>query len=298
MAISIQKAYIQTFEANIRHLAQQSDTRLRMHVMESGRQSEKHNWDRLAASAAIEKTAPRVATPAGGGGSGIYGSTDGLEWSRRVSISETWHTGEIVEIEDPRQMLIDPNSAVTHNLAMNMRRAVDDIIIEAATGPAKDGANADQILPTTQVLGDGTGVISLDMILETAEKFYKNDVDPDEAKVFVIGPTQQRKLMQLLEVTSADYQSMRALSTGKLPNFMGFTWIVSNRLEVPAATKLTCLAFTKKAIGMHVAHDITAKVAERPDMSFAWQFYCTMTMGAVRVEDEHIVSVVVKDAVA
>lgn len=298
MPISISNAYIETFEANVRHLAQQSDTRLRSHITETGKQSEKHNWDRLAASAARKKVGPRQASPMGGDKNGAYGSTDGLDWSRRVSIAETWDTGEVVEIEDPRQMIIDPNSAVTHNLAMNMRRAVDDLIIKAATGVAKDGAGADQTFPTAQVIGDGTGIINLDMILETAEKFYKNDVDPDEAKVFIIGPTQQRKMMQLLEVTSADYQSMKALSTGKLPNFMGFTWIVSNRLEVPASGQLNCLAFTKKALGMHVAHDIAAKIAERPDMSFAWQFYCVMTMGCVRVEDEHIVSVIVKDTIA
>ena len=44
--------------------------------------------------------------------------------------------------------------------------------------------------------------------------------------------------------------------------------------------------------------DITARVAERPDLSFAWQCYLHMTIGAVRVEDEHIVRVHVLDALA
>ncbi len=296
MAITISNAYIETFEANVRHLAQQGTTKLRAHVTETARQSEKHNWDRLAASAARQKTAARMASPVGGDQASAIGGTDGLAWSRRVSIAETWDTGEIVEVEDPVQMLIDPNAAVTQNLGMNMRRAVDDIIIAAATGDATDGAGASVSFPAGQVVGDGSGVISIDTVLEVQELFYKNDVDPDESKVFVIGPTQQRKLMQLMEVTSGDYQNAKALATGVLPNWMGFTWIVSNRLLVPLATQLSCLAFSKKAIGMHVAQDIKAKIGERTDMSFAWQFYCHMTMGAVRVEDEHIVHVHLKDA--
>lgn len=295
MPITISEAYIETFEENVRHLAQQSITKLRPYITEKSKQTEKHNWDRLAQSAARQKSNPRVATPMGGDKVGAIGSTDGLDWSRRVSITETWHTGEVVELEDPIQMLIDPNAAVTQNLAMNMRRAMDDIIISSALADAMQGDGTTIAFPAAQKIGDGTGVIALDSILAVQELFVKNDIDPDIPKVIVIGPTQQRKLMQLLEVTSADYQSVKALATGKLPNFMGFTWVVSTRLQAPVAGQISCLAFSPRGIGMHVAADITAKVGERTDMSFAWQFYCKFSCGAVRVEDEHIVQLHLKD---
>lgn len=296
MAITISSAYIETFEANVRHLAQQSVTRLRPFVMEKSEQSEKHNWDLLAASTAREKTAARMVSPAGGSGSGAVSATDGLAWSRRVSITETWDAGEVVELEDPIQMLIDPNSAVTQNLAMNMRRALDDIIIAACTGAATIGAGTTVNFPAGQVIGTGAEVITLDVVLAVQELFYANDVDPDLPKCFVIGPTQQRKLLQLMEVTSGDYQNARALATGILPSWMGFTWIVSTRLLAPDTGEISCLAFSNKAMGMHMAADITAKVGERTDMSFAWQFYTKFSAGAVRVEDEHIVHIHLLDA--
>lgn len=296
MAITISKAYIETFEANVRHLAQQAVTRLRPFVMEKSEQTEKHNWDRLAASAAREKTAARMVSPAGGSGSGAVGATDGLAWSRRVSITETWDAGEVVELEDPIQMLIDPNSSVTQNLAMNMRRALDDVIIAACTGAATIGDGTTVNFPAGQLIGTGAEVITLDVVLAVQEIFYKNDVDPDIPKCFVIGPTQQRKLLQLMEVTSGDYQNAKALATGLLPSWMGFTWIVSTRLLAPGVGEISCLAFSNKAMGMHVASDITAKVGERTDMSFAWQFYTKFSAGAVRVEDEHIVHIHLLDA--
>jgi len=295
MAINIDEVYIQTFEANVRHLAQQSTTKLRSYITETSKQSEKHNWDRLAKSAARQKTTARMVSPSGGDKSGAVGVLEGLDWSRRVSVTETWDTGEVVELEDPIQMLIDPNAAVTQNLAMNMRRAMDDVIIKSATSAAMIGDGTTVALPAAQVLGDGTTVIALDTILAVQELFYKNDIDPDIPKVMIIGPTQQRKLMQILEVTSSDYQSVKALSTGMLPNFMGFTWVVSTRLLAPVAGQISCLAFSPRAIGMHVAADISAKVGERTDMSFAWQFYCKFSCGAVRVEDEHLVHVHLKD---
>jgi hypothetical protein len=117
----------------------------------------------------------------------------------------------------------------------------------------------------------------------------------------VIGPTQQRVLMQIAEVVSGDYQAVKALATGMLPNFMGFTWVVSTMLtkgtNAGSDPTTNCLSFTPRGIGLHVARDLNAKVAERPDMSFSWQFYAEWTMGAVRVEDEHVQVLTIKDTV-
>ena len=298
MAITIPSAYIETFESNVRQLAQQKQSRLRMCVTEVNNQSEKHNWDRLAASAARLKTGPRTVSPAGGNGSGAVGATDGLEWTRRNTVIQTYDTGEVVEPEDIVQMLIDPKNASTENLVMNMNRAVDDIIITAATAAAADGAGGTVAFDTTnQQVGDYTGEISLDFVLEVDEVFQANDVDPDEERYFIIGPKQRRKLLQLIEVTSSDFQGQsQALANGYLPGFLGFNWILSNRLKTDADTlpgsgtdTIDCLAFTKKGLGLHVAGDITTKVGERTDMSFAWQIYLMLQMASVRVEDEHVV---------
>lgn len=285
MAISIDNVYIQTFERNVRHLAQQSDTRLRRFVTEKATDGEKHNWERLGSGEASLKASARVATP-----------TSDLPWSRRVSLAQTYHMGETVEQEDVVQMLVDPNSNVSMAIANGMKRKIDDILIAAATGTALNGDGSTSAFPASQLVGDGTTVVSIDSILAVQEIFYKNDIDPDEPKVMVINPTVQRKLMSLMEVTSGDYQNSKALATGMLPNWMGFDWVVSNRLLIPAAGQISCLAFTKRALGFQVNRDISAKVAEDPSLSFAWRLYAAMTMGAVRTEDEHIVHLKLKDA--
>lgn len=296
MAITIDSAYIETFENNVRQLAQQTRSRLRDTVMEVNRQSETHNWDRLDASSARLKPGARAVSPSGGDGSGAVGSTDGLTWTRRNTVIRTFDTGEVIEPEDIVEMLIDPKSASTRNLVMNMNRAVDDLIIDRAISPANDGQGGTVPLPAAQVVGDGTGIITLDVVLSVAEIFDRNDVDPDERRVFVIGPIQKHGLMRLLEVTSHDFQDSRALATGYMPNWMGFDWIVSNRLNIPSAGEIDCLAYTEYALGLHVAGDIRARVAERPDMSFAWQIYLMLNMDTVRVEDEKMIRVHLKDS--
>lgn len=280
--------YIATFESNVRHLAQQEVTRLRPYITERSAGSEEHNWERLGDSDAILKTGRLVDTPEAN-----------TEWSRRVSVAQTYHNADSTEQEDPSQMLVDPNSNLAMSLGYSMRRATDDILITAATGTALDGDGVANPLPAEQTIGDGTTPISFDFITAVQEQFMNNDIDPSVAKVAIIGPTQVRKLMQLTEQTSSDYVQAQALQTlnqaGIVPNWMGFTWVLSTRLLEPDTGEKSCLFFTKRAIGLHVAKDISARIAEDPGKSFAWRIYCNLVMGAVRVEDEHLVHLHVAD---
>jgi hypothetical protein len=286
VANTVDKVFTNTYESNVRHLAQQSNVRLRPHITETHAGGVNHSWETLASSAAVTKSTRLTATPA----------TDPV-WAKRVSVPTTKHWADSAEAADLNKMLIDPKSSLAENGSRAMGRAIDDLIIAAATGTALDGDGAANAFPAGQLIGDGTGVISFDMVTAVTELFLQNDIDPDEPKVFVIGPTQMRKLLQLTEATSSDYTNMKILADkGFLESWMGYGWVVTNRLTIPAGGQLSCLAFTKKALGMNVNNDIFVKVAEDPSRSFAWIVYLEATMGVVRTEDKHIVHVKVKNS--
>ena len=297
MANTISNVYIQTFERTLRFLAQQMETKLRGTVQERSVNSEKHNWERLGVIEASDKSGRLVATP-----------VQDTPWSRRVSVPGTFHAGDSTEQEDVVQMLIEPNSNLARELAYAMRRKTDDILIAAATGTALDGDGGAVAFDwANQSVGDYASPISFDAITAVQEAFMKNDIDPQVPKVAVIGPTQVRKLLQLTEMTSSDFVHreylQRLTASGIVANWMGFTWICSTRLLDGADTgggggTLDCLFYTDRAIGLQVNRDISARVAEDPTVSFAWRIYSYATMGAVRVEDEQIVALKVKDAMS
>lgn len=286
MAINIDNAYVDTFENNVRHLAQQSMARLRMCVQEKGVSSETHTWERMAANNNASLKTARQATP-----------ENDSDWSNRKSVAATYDIGDTSEQEDPIQMLVDPNSNIARSLGMGMRRQIDDVIISAATGAALDKDGASNSFPAGQVVGDGTGVFTFDGITEVYQKFMDNDIDPDIRKYMVIGTTQLRKMQQLTEYTSSDYVNVKALaSNGFVRSWMGFDWIVSTRLLAPAGGEISCLALTMDAMGLQMNRDITTRIAEDPSTSFLWRIYCYMTLGAVRIEDEQIVHWHLKDS--
>ena len=287
MAITIDSAFIQEYEDNVRHLAQQSDVRIRPHTYEVSSGGEAYNFERLGPSEAEEKTTRREDTN--------YIDDD---WSRRVATPRTFNHTMTVEHEDKVQMLVDPESTYAQSQGNAMRRAYDRIIIEAAVGTALDGEGVATPYPAEQLIGDGTVPISFDMVTEAQEIFMKNEVMPDEAKVMVVGPTQVRKLMQLTEQTSSDYVQVQALQRyGMVPNWMGFTWIVSNLLEADVVdTDLRCFACTKRGIGLAVNQDTFTRITENPSKQYMIQVFSQWTAGAVRTEDEHVVQLWVADS--
>lgn len=283
MGTSVSNVFIQTYERSVRALAQQSITRLAPWVVTRDVESEGHNWERLGSQEAVEKTGRLVATP-----------EQDYPWSRRKSIPVTYHTGDSTEQEDIVQMLVDPNSNIAQAQGKAMRRAHDDEIIRACTGDSRDGQGNVVPFDTNQAIGDGTASITFDIVTQTTEKFMDNDIDPDEQKVFVVSPRQARKLLQLTEATSGDYNAVRPLtSKGYIESWMGYSWVVSTRLPDSSVgqdgSSEYCFAMTRKAIGMQMNRDITARVAEDPTVSFAWRIYCFSTYGAIRVEDEQLV---------
>lgn len=257
---NIDNIYIQTYEENVRHLAQQMNAKFRGTVIEKATNGNKHNWETLDFSNAVAKTAACPPTP----------DLD-LPWNRRVSTAATIHTGTSYDNEDIVQMLVDPESNSAYNLAMAMNRSIDDVIISAIASDATAGDGSAVSLPAGQQVGDGTTVITFDDITAIQEIFMKGDVDPAQPKFAAIGPTQVRKLLQLTEQTSADYtlgaDGRRALqslnASGVAYNWMGFNWIMSTRLEAPAAGQKRCLFWTPDSVGMQMNEDITVQVAAR-----------------------------------
>ena len=284
MTITISNAFVQQFAETVRQLAQQGDTRLRPHVYEVPLTGETYNFDRLAASDAVDKTTSRTVTP----------FVDPV-WSRRKCFPGTKQWADTIEHADKVKMLIDPQSSYAQNGGMSMRRAIDDVIIAAATADATDGDGNPVALPAGQVIGtagNSTAGMTLDLITQVNEKFQANDVDPDEPKVFAISPTRVREMLNTDKLTSSDYQTVRALAAnGMVQNFMGFTFVLSNRLTLNAGAgpSEANFAFTRKGLGLAVNQDIFVRIAERPDLSHLIQVYMEFTMGATRVEDEHVV---------
>jgi hypothetical protein len=195
--------------------------------------------------------------------------------------------------------LIDPTSSYAKAAAYAMGRAMDDVIISAALGTANTGVagGTPLALPGSQIVALNTGAVGGSTTMNIAklalakQKLDAGDVDPSIKRHIVVSPKEISDLLNSTTVTSSDFNTVKALVQGELDSFMGFKFHVSNRLTTNANGDTQCIAFAEDGILLGIGKDVTARIDERSDKSYATQVYYCQTIGATRMEEAKVISV-------
>ena len=283
MSSEITTSFVEQYSSNVAMLAQQMGSRLRSAVDVETITGKNAFFDQVGVTAAVQRTSRHADTP----------QIDTPHSRRRVSLAD-YEWADLIDDQDKVRMLIDPTSSYAKAAAAAMGRAMDDVIITALGGSADTGETGGTAvaLPSgskfaTSDQSDGLTVAKL----IAAKKFFDlNDVDPSIPRYIVAGATQMSDLLGTTQVTSSDFNTVKALVQGDVDTFMGFKFILSNRLSLDATNTddRKIFAFTQDAIKLGVGKDITAKIDVRPDKSYATQVYTCMSIGATRMEENKV----------
>ena len=119
---------------------------------------------------------------------------------------------------------------------------------------------------------------------------YAADVDPDLPRVCVVTAKQVTNLLATTEVTSSDYNTVKALVQGQVNAFMGFEFVRTQRLTTDGTSRLV-LAYTQAAIGVGMGQGLMVDIGPRRDKRNATQVYVTASLAATRVEDAQLVQI-------
>tara|TARA_X000001382_G_scaffold69776_2_gene48645 strand:- start:32 stop:631 length:600 start_codon:yes stop_codon:yes gene_type:complete len=191
-------------------------------------------------------------------------------------------------------MLVDPTSAYARNAAAAMNRAMDDVIITAMNASASTGVAGatSTALPSTQkfATSDQSDGLTIAKLIAAKKNFDNNSIDPSRKRYLVCGPQQVADLLAVTQVTSSDFNTVKALAQGDINSFLGFEFIMSNRLPLDATNTDDRLifAYTEDAIKLAIGKDVKANISERADKSYSTQVYYCMDLGAVRMEEKAI----------
>lgn len=191
-------------------------------------------------------------------------------------------------------MLVDPKGPYQESARMAMNRRKDRIILAALGGTAYSGkAGATSVaLPSGQKVAHGSVGMTIAKLLNA--KQLLDEAEAPEERYFVCPSESIIDLLGTTEVTNADYNTVRALASGQIDSFLGFKFIRTELVYLENSSSTTtwyCYAYCKGAIGYGNLEDITVRLTERTDKNYAWQAYCSMDLGATRVEDEMVVEV-------
>jgi hypothetical protein len=285
MSSQITTAFVQQYSANVQMLSQQMGSRLRDAVRVESIVGKNAFMDQIGVATAQLRTSRHADTP----------QLDTPHARRRLSLAD-YEYADLIDDEDKVRMLIDPTSSYAQAAAAAMGRAMDDVIITAALGTASSGetgSGSASLDATANMVGSSsTNVnLSVSILREAKRKLDAQDVDPSIPRYIAVGPSQIESLLSETAVTSADFNTVKALVQGEVDTFMGFKFIMTNRLSIDSNDIRSCFAWAEDGITLGIGKDISARIDERADKGYATQVYYCMSIGAVRMEENKVVKI-------
>ena len=284
MSSQVTTAFVQQYSANIQMLSQQMGSLLRDKVRVESVVGKNAFFDQVGSVTAVEKTSRHSDTP----------QIDTPHARRRVSLAD-YEFADLIDQQDKVRLLIDPTSSYAQAAAMAMGRAMDDVIISAALGTAYTGETGSTSTANANSIAHGSAGLTIAKLRTAKQTLDLNSVDPSIPRHIIVGPKQITDLLGTTEVTSSDFNTVKALANGEINQFLGFNFIVSNRLSLSGTTR-SCIAYAQDGIALGVGKDVTARIDERADKGYATQVYYCGSFGATRMEEEKVVEIQAHEA--
>ena len=283
MSSQITTSFVEQYSSNVALLSQQLGSKLRSSVDVETIVGSAAYFEQIGATAATLRTSRHGDTP----------QIDTPTSRRKCSLAD-YEWADLIDDSDKVRMLVDPTSPYARNAAAAMNRAMDDVVITAMNASALTGVagGTSTALPSTQkfATSDQSDGLSVAKLLAAKKNFDNNDIDPSRKRYLVCGPQQIADLLAITQVTSADFNTVKALAQGEINSFLGFEFITSTRLNMDTThtTDRLVFAYTEDAIKLAIGKDISTKISERADKSYSTQVYYAMSLGAVRMEEKAV----------
>lgn len=269
--------YAQAYSQNIMQLAQQKYSKLLNTIyVKPNVRGKTFFQDQIGQWAMEVKGSRNTATP-----------NNDPTLSRRMGLMIDYHDNRLLDRGDELKSISDPRSSYTIAAAQSLARQIDDVIIAAAIGTAYSGETGATSTLSTNISAITAASMTLARITAAKLLLDNNEVEPED-RYFVTTPTALNSLLNVTAATSADFNTVKALVRGEIDTWLGFKWIISTRVNATATT-LVGLAYQKFGLCLAMADQPLVRTDERADLSYSWQVYYELNIGAVRLEENRCV---------
>jgi len=287
--------YTTQFDSNWKHLVQQKNSKLKEYVTIDSIEGKEKSYNQIDATSMTQITDRS-------GDTRISNQAMAKRWIR----PQQYDCAKLVDEFDEQLLgeVVLPTSPIIQSHAQAYARTCDTIIIGALGGTAYTGTTGTTAtaLPAGQKVAvnfveSGTAANSgLTIAKLRAAKFLfdSNEIDEEEERIMVVSAKQLQDLLRTIEVTSQDYNSVRALVDGALNTFMGFKFRRS-QLLTKVSTVRSCYAYVKSGVIL-AERGLKTHMDVRTDLSHSLQIRSVASLAAVRMEEKKVVEIACDEA--
>jgi hypothetical protein len=213
-------------------------------------------------------------------------------FSTVTATMQDWNAAEYSDIFSQAKVNFDERNELVKVVANAIGRRQDQLILNAL-------ANSSTSLVVTEDEGGTDTGLNVAKLRAAKKSLDKNNV-PMDNRHMIIHANSLSSLLSETAVTSADFNTVRALVSGELNTFLGFTFhTIGDRDEggLPVASSERKLwAFHRDAIGYAEGIAPRTEINYIPEKT-SWLVNAVFSAGAIAIDAEGIVEIQTTDSV-
>lgn len=308
MSFEITTSFVKQFGANVFHLSQQKGSRLKGFVRNETQVGKARFFDRIGKAASRKRTTRH--------GDTVYSDTP---HSRRMVTLNDYDAADLIDDIDKIRTLNDPTNDYVMAFMWALGRDQDDEVIAAHGGSAYGGeeGTTEIVMPNAQKLaavsGGAGSRCNVQALRRVKKKLDQAEVDKGIRRYGAMNAEQFDGLLAETEVTSSDFNTVKALVQGEVNDYMGFHFVHTEQILVQsgalsfnqstgvvgsgagdADTYDKAIFWAHDGLLISIGKNITAKVDELPTKNYSTQAFASMSVGSTRMEEEKCVELLCK----
>ena len=279
MSKFLTQAAVTEFDDEVKHEYQGSG-RLRHTVsIRTGVTGEAYKFTRMGKGQANQKASQADVTPMD------------VAHDRQTATMQNWNAPEYTDIFDQAEVNFDEKQELAQTIAKALSRREDQLIIDALAAVSFVTTNDSD--PDTGRIFDDSATTNFTLGLIRSAAGHLDDIESDEGdRHLVLRAQAMQKLLEDTEVTSSDFNTVKALVNGDLDSYMGFKFHkIGTRAEggLPGvAADRIAFAYHKSAIGIAIGLDMKTAI-DWIAQKTSWLANGMFKAGAVAREPQGIV---------
>jgi len=214
-----------------------------------------------------------------------------ISYSQVTATMSDYNAAEYSDIFHQAKVNFDERRELVQVVSGSIGRRMDQLVLDALA------ASSTSLTVSNDIGGTDTN-LNLTK-LRTAKRYLDKNNVPADGRCFLVSASGLESLLGETAITSADFNSVKALVNGEIDTFLGFKFtMIGDRSEgglaIDASLDRVCFAYHRNAVGFGIGMNMKTEInyiAEKTSYLVNGMF----SAGAVAIDDEGIVKITCRE---
>lgn len=214
-----------------------------------------------------------------------------ITYSQVTATMSDYNAAEYSDIFHQAKVNFDERRELVQVVSGSIGRRMDQLVLDALA------ASSTSLTVSNDIGGTDTN-LNLTKLRNAKRLLDKNNV-PMDGRCFLVSASGLESLLGETSITSADFNSVRALVSGEIDTFLGFKFtMIGDRSEgglaIDGSLDRVCFAYHRDAVGFGIGMNMKTEINYVPEKT-SYLVNGMFSAGAIAIDDEGIVKITCRE---